>query len=193
MKRFTIGGAVLLAALLGLTIVAAPARATVLRYVPFEEQVDSASVIVVAVTETSRSYWNASHSLIFTDVAFRVEQAVKGEPGASLRVTLPGGIVDRVGQEVDGSPQFASGARYVLFLEPTGDGGFRVLGFSQGSYNVAKGQDGKSKVTPQMAQAEHLHLLGGGSAAASGGQSLDEFLSRIRARLTRARIQSQDK
>ncbi len=193
MKRFTICVALPLAALLALTIAVPVARATVLRFVPFEEQVDSASVIVVAVAESSRPYWNASHSLIFTDVAFRVEQTVKGEPGASLRVTLPGGVIDRVGQEVDGAPRFDSGARYVLFLEPTGDGGFRVVGFSQGSYTVAKGADGKSKVAPQMAQAGNVHLLGAGSAAASGAQSLEEFLSRIRARLNGIKAQSQDK
>lgn len=169
------------------------ARATTVRYVPFEEQVDSASVIVVAVASESRSYWNASHSVILTDVSFGIEQALKGSPAASFKVTLPGGVVDRVGQEVDGAPSFKVGGRYVLFLEPIGNGNYRVVGFSQGSYAVAKAADGKQKVASQLAGAEKVHVVGGQSTAAAGGQGLEEFLSRIRSRLGGNSAKSLDK
>ena len=169
------------------------ARATTVRYVPFEEQVDSAAVIVLAVASESRSYWNASHSVILTDVSFRVEQALKGSPGLSFKVTVPGGVVDRVGQEVYGAPSFKVGGRYVLFLEPIGDGNYRVVGFSQGSYSVAKAANGKSKVAPQLAGAEKVHVIGGRSAASASGQGLEEFLSRIRSRLAGNSARSMEK
>jgi hypothetical protein len=167
-----------------------PLRATVLRYLPFEEQVDSSRVIVVGTVVGRAAKWNGSHTLISTEVVVRVEQALKGSPGATLTVSVPGGVLDGIGQAVDGAPNLLEGRRYVLFLERTDGAAYRVTGFSQGSYAVTAAADGKSRVAPQLAAQSRVQVLGGSAGAGTAGRGLEEFLSRVRARLDTSAVRS---
>ena len=176
--RTSIITAALVLAALAMTL---PAGATVLRFVPFEEQVDSAGVIVVAVMQSQSS--RMTSGLIFTDFQFRVEETVKGNPGTNITVRVPGGEANGVGQSVDGAPKFESAGRYVLFLEPINGSLWRVVGFSQGSYTVSGAEKGKQQVAPQMAGAAHVEVLGATSAQSAGAASLEEFLGRVRGRM----------
>jgi hypothetical protein len=163
-------------------------RATTLVYLPFEQQVDDAGLIVVAVAATRTSSWDTGRTMIHTDIVFRVEETVKGQASGAVTVRQLGGVVGDVGQAVAGTPVFGIGKRYVLFLEPSGEGTYRVVGFSQGSYAVALDGKGKSTVQPQLAAPGGVRILGGGQTVqAANGQTLQEFLARVRARLDRVK------
>ena len=163
-------------------------RATTLVYLPFEQQVDDAGLIVVAVAESRNSSWDTGRTMIHTDIRFRVEETVKGQTSGTVTVRQLGGVVGDVGQSVAGTPVFGIGKRYVLFLEPSGEGTYRVVGFSQGSYAVAQDGKGKSTVQSQLAAPGGVRILGGGQTMqVANGQTLQEFLAQVRTRLDKAK------
>ncbi len=168
-----------------IALLAAPsAPAATLVYLPFEEQVDRAEVVAVGRVAGKESRWDDNRTVILTRVRFTVEEAVKGEPGAELAISVLGGTVGEISQSVQGVPEFVDGRRYVLFLERLPQGGeFRVLGLSQGSYPVATDRQGSSRVGPSLAAAGDTQFIGGKPTEQSGGQTLPEFLARIRGRL----------
>ncbi len=166
-------------------LLALPATATIVRYLPLEEQAHTAAVVVVAVAGEQNCAWGGNNALIYTDTRFRVEQWVKGRGAAETLVARQlGGVIGDVGQSVAGTPVFRTGGRYVLFLAERGDGRYRVVGFSQGAYPVVSSEGGKRKVVSSLASAGGVELVGGGGNGGSGGNGknlpLGEFLSRIR-------------
>lgn len=160
-------------------------EATTLVYLPFEKQCSEAKVIVVARAVKQISAWDETRSRIYTDTDFSVEEAVKGGISGSLTVRYLGGTVGELAQSVAGSPSFTVGSKYVLFLEPGSGGRYRVVGFSQGCYQVLSESGGKATVKPQLASAEGVRILGGGKAKAVGLLTLREFLAQVRAQLDR--------
>jgi hypothetical protein len=74
---------------------------------------------------------------IYTVVELRRDATLRGRAPARFRVNVPGGVVGRLGQRVDGVPAFARGEDVVLFLERTGEGVYRVAALSQGKFTVA--------------------------------------------------------
>ncbi|MBN2290361.1 MAG: hypothetical protein JXQ83_13585 [Candidatus Glassbacteria bacterium] len=166
---------------------AVPARAAVLRYLSLDDQCDQAEVIVVATAGERSSFWSENGGRIYTDTPFQVEQAVKGGVSGTVTVRQLGGQVGDVAQAVAGTPEFAAGERYVLFLEARPDGKFRVVGFSQGCYPVVEDAGGKARVMPSMAAASGAHFIDRPQGAARSTQSLAEFLARIRLRLAQER------
>ena len=164
-----------------LMVSALPLLATVVLYVPLEEQAKTAEIIVVAAAGQGQSNWDAGGQLIFTDTRFEVQETVKGTVTGGVTTRQIGGTVGHIAQSVSGSPQFVSGRSYVLFLEPRPDGYYRVVGFNQGCYPVLTGRDGKRKVSPSLAGAEGVKLLGAAGAAAALPEPLADFLARVRA------------
>jgi hypothetical protein len=65
---------------------------------------------------------------IVTDVGLTIERALKGTPGASLRISVPGGVSGGMRLVVSESPEFDTGERCILFLDTRG----RVVGGRQG-------------------------------------------------------------
>ena len=181
MRILKFSGILLPALVLLLLVAAHDARATILRMVPLEDQARDAELVVVAVAGQKNCVWGDGQKLIFTDIDFKVERWVKGSGGESVVARRIGGVIGDIGQTVAGSPQFRTGGRYVLFLEPTEGGRYRVVGFSQGAYPVVKSFWGGSKVMPSLAAegGAGVEMIGapGGSA---GPQPLEEFLSRVK-------------
>ncbi len=165
-------------------LLALPAAATIVRYLPLEEQAHTAAVVVVAVAGEQNCAWGSNSALIYTDTRFRVEQWVKGRGAAETLVARQlGGVIGDMGQSVAGTPVFRTGGRYVLFLAERGDGRYRVVGFSQGAYPVVRSVGGKQKVMPSLASAGGVELVGGVGKGGNGDGKklpLGEFLSRIR-------------
>ena len=175
-------GRALTAAFMWAFLSGVPLRATTVLYMPFEAQCSSAGLIVLATASAQTSSWDAGHNLIFTETRFQVEEALKGSAGSTVATRHLGGRVGDIAQEVAGTPEFTTGRRYVLFLEPAPGGFYRVVGFHQGCYPVVSGKDGKAGVAPRLAASgAEPHLLGAGAeAAAAGDQALSEFLARIK-------------
>lgn len=69
-------------------------------------------------------------------VTLAVVRALKGSPGDTLQLVLPGGTFGRYRTVVPGVPEVAEGEEALLFLRPTPTGTAHLVGFSQGVLRV---------------------------------------------------------
>lgn len=162
-------------------------QASVVRFMPFEEQVSTAEIIVVAEVGNQVSSWDSQGRFIFTETTFHVEEAVKGTVSGTVTLRQLGGQVGEIAQSVAGSPVVIPGRKYVLFLELRTDGSYRVVGFNQGCYPIAGTTKDKARVMTVTASAAGKQLLSDKKDYVIGSMGLNEFLSRIRMHLERSR------
>jgi hypothetical protein len=106
----------------------------------FEQLVDNADQVVVAEAILSEGHWrtNARGPLIFTTVRFRVEEALKGQPGAQLELSFLGGTVGADTLEVNGMPHFHNGSRFILFVSSNRTEICPLVGMFHGKFNLKK-------------------------------------------------------
>lgn len=69
-------------------------------------------------------------------VTLAVVRALKGSPGETLALVLPGGTYGRYRTVVPGVPEVAEGEEAVVFLRPAPGGATHLVGFSQGVLRV---------------------------------------------------------
>lgn len=160
-------------------------QASVVRFMPFQEQVSTAGIIVVARAGSQVSNWDSQKRFIFTETTFQIEQAVKGTASGTVTLRQLGGQVGEIGQSVSGSVVIVQGRRYVLFLETRTDGSYRIVGFNQGCYPIAGTGKDKARVMTVTAAAGGKQLLSDKNDYVIGSMGLNEFLSRIRTHLER--------
>jgi hypothetical protein len=135
MRRVTISSIALLVAAL---VFAGAAQATqIILQTP--QQLGQASPLVVrGKVSTVRSYWNETHTKIFTETVVQVDEAYKGQATSTARVIQMGGVVGNVRMHVYGALAWQTGEEVLLFLEPDGHGAHRVCGFSQGKFLIER-------------------------------------------------------
>ena len=122
-----------LLALLG----ALPAVATTYQMVQDPLLADQARAIAdVRVTQVESPAADAKGNPV-TDYVVQVERVLKGQlPGSTVVVRVPGGIAPNgIGVKIWGAPAFAPGERALLFLNPAGDGTFRILHLMLGAFH----------------------------------------------------------
>lgn len=122
-----------------LVLAAVPASAAVYRTVTVEEAARSSDAVVRGAVTHRASRYADGGSRIVTDVEITVASAWKGDPGAKVTVTVPGGEVGEVGMWVDAAPVLAEGDEVVLFLARRGQGSaasWHVNGMALGAYRV---------------------------------------------------------
>lgn len=121
-----------------LLLAPAGARAGSLRAKSVEESARTSDAVVRGTVLSTASRWAAGH--IVTDVEIAVASAWKGQPGSRVTVTIPGGVVDDLGQHVDAAPKFTVGEEVVVFVQRAPNGRMnRVNGLAQGKYRVEGG------------------------------------------------------
>jgi hypothetical protein len=75
--------------------------------------------VVVALVEGREVRWNSKHTLLMTDYTLRIEERLRGLPGDTperLTLTMPGGTLGDITDEVCTAVDLEPGARYLLFL-----------------------------------------------------------------------------
>jgi hypothetical protein len=127
----TAGGATL--------FVAQDARASVSIAVLFDELVRGSTAVAAATPVEQHAQWEGGRIVTYTRV--RVDTKIAGELPQETWVRTLGGVVDRVGQIVEGEPSFAIGEQSLLFLRQRPEG-FEVTARAQGQFAIAAG-DGK--------------------------------------------------
>ncbi len=117
---------------------AAPARATTLVRLSLEQLSQASSDIVRGHVVSQESQWNPAHNQIVTLTTIAVDQAVKGQPPASLVIEQLGGTVGNIRSRVPGTVQFQPQGDYLLFLEPAAANSshYLVVGMMQGAYRI---------------------------------------------------------
>ena len=103
-----------------------------------ETLAQTATTVVRGTVTSVESYWNTTHSKIFTETVIAVDESYKGAPGAEVRLVQLGGEVDGVRVTVHGALFWDRGEEVVAFLEPYQGDRFHVVGFSQGKFKVER-------------------------------------------------------
>jgi len=157
----------------------------------FDELVNQAQVIFQGVVTDVRSQWvgEGAQRSIVSYVTFKVEDAMKGNPGSSYTMRMLGGTVGDQTMEVTDSPKFKVGNRDILFVENNGSQFVPLVGIMHGRFRVEREQaSGREVVMSNEGEPlSNVSQLGKDRQAASAGTalSIDEFKSTIHAKLTR--------
>jgi hypothetical protein len=114
--------------------------------------------VVLAEALGSRSELRGQVPYTFT--TFKALRSVAGEAvGTTLVVETKGGEVGKIGYLVPGTPAFAEGGRYLLFLDPAPGGNWRL---KMSSYGILREDPatGLLRPVPEAAQLEVLPRAG---------------------------------
>lgn len=114
----------------------------------FDELVGRAEVIFQGSVTDVRSQWTGEGAQrhIVTYVTFKVEDAIKGNPGGSYTMRMLGGTVEGQTMEVSDSPKFKKGDRDILFVEHNGQQFIPLVGIMHGRYRIARVEGGREIV-----------------------------------------------
>ncbi len=141
-------GAVVLAMAAG---VLTPAGATTLIREGLDELVAGNRAIVVGEVVDASSYWNEDHTFILTNVRIATYEALKGDVGQELTVTILGGQVGDLTTLIVGGPELVPGHSYVLFLNeeslPGAKRALTVRDLCQGAFDIKMDRDGLRAVS----------------------------------------------
>jgi len=94
--------------------------------------------VVHAKVVDVRSYWNADHSVIYTDTALEVKGRLHGTSDNVIIIREPGGTVDDYTQEMEGAPRFKVNDEVVAFIARWHDGAPMVAGYFQGVSKIER-------------------------------------------------------
>src|SRR6266404_4158932 len=156
----------------------------------FEELVNRAQVIFQGVVTDVRSQWvgEGAQRSIVSYVTFKVEDAMKGNPGSTYTMRMLGGTVGDQTMEVTDSPKFKVGNRDVLFVENNGSQFVPLVGIMHGRFRLEREHaTGREVVmTNEGEPLSNVSQLGKNRQAASAGTalSIDEFKAAIHTKLT---------
>jgi hypothetical protein len=161
-----------------LPLICLTAQATLVPALSLEGLIDRSEIIAQGRVASSWPAWDGGHKYIWMHYRIDVLDPIRGNPGASVVVSEPGGSLDGVSMSISGAPGYAVGEEAIVFLYRTPIGYLRATGFGQGKYTV----------TPQMrvhASLKGLELLkrdssGGVSLSTLDGLTVTEFKARVR-------------
>lgn len=122
--------------LIALTLLAVAANATTLSRMRFEELTRQATAVARLRCLSTRSFWQDGE--IWTDTQFEVVERAKGALPATVVVRTLGGIFGHLHSRVEETPVFHGGEETYLFLWGREGQPLRVLGWSQGTFRIAR-------------------------------------------------------
>jgi hypothetical protein len=148
------------------------------------DMVQESALIVTGHCTHQRSQW-VGRALV-TLATIQVTEALKGEPGSTVTVVLPGGADSNrkipVAMSYPAAPQIYQQEDVLLFLVPEDlvAGGYAIAGFSQGKFTLAENAQGKRVATQDLSA---LNLQGRSGSLHRGTAKtiqLDELRQLIR-------------
>ena len=154
----------------------------------FDQLMTRAQVIFEGEVTGLRSQWigEGSQHRIVTYVTFKVDDALKGDPGTTYSMRMLGGTVDDRTMEVSDAPKFKVGDHDVLFIENNGSQFIPLVGLQHGRFRVEKDASGRQTLlTGDGLPLADVNQLGGKEetlARSKAALSLDDFKSVVRSR-----------
>lgn len=138
--------------LAGLALLAVVANATTLSRLRFEELVNQATAVARLRCIGGESRWQEGE--IWTETRFETVEVNKGLLPGVVKVRMLGGTVGHLRSRVEGIPAFRPGEEAYVFLWQRDGEPFRVLGWSQGTFRIARDpRTGAERVTQDSAAA----------------------------------------
>jgi hypothetical protein len=159
----------------GVLAIGCSALATTVIPPSFDELVSRAEVIFQGTVTDVRSQWvgEGGQRRINSYVTFKVEDAIKGKPGAQITLQMLGGTVGSETMEVTDAPKFKVGDRDILFVENNGTQFVPLVGIMHGRFRVKKDEAGRDAAfTNEGSPLSDVTQLGKNEAAASAGQAI---------------------
>jgi len=142
----------LLASLILLGLTAAFANATTLARLNFNDLAQQSSAVARLRCLGSEFHWDRGE--LWTETRFEVLERNKGLLPGIVTVRTIGGVSGHLHSQVDGVPIFRPGEEVYLFLWERPGEPFRVLGWAQGTFRIARNADsGVETVTQDSANA----------------------------------------
>lgn len=164
----------------------------------FDELVSRADVIFEGEVTGLQSQWigeGAEHRIV-TYVSFKVDHALKGEPGTTYSMRMLGGTVDGRTMEVSDAPKFKVGDHDILFVEHNGSQFIPLVGIQHGRFRIQKNSTGRDTLLTGDGQPlTDVSQLGGDEQAVARSKtalSLNDFKAAIQGRV-RQQSQAQAK
>lgn len=172
--------------LMGLALAGSGVAATTVSPPAFEALVAGAGEVFLGqvTRQSSRIMVREGKRLVVTDVEYRVEEALKGTPGAIKVLTILGGRVGELSMEVAGMPAFLVGDRDVVFVRPGTPRFSPIVAMYHGRFRVVTGPGGAGAFVANHARqpiltvadyASPRRLMAGDTAV-----DLPQFLGAIR-------------
>jgi hypothetical protein len=168
-------------AIMALAAGSAPLSATSYVMVSDEALVDGAPVaaVVRVVSEDRAAGQRAdatSATSAMTEYVVQVEESLKGEiPGGKAIVRMPGGEGrDGMNLKIYGMTRLRAGERALLFLEPAGDGSWRVMHLILGAFREVEA-GGHRLAVRDLAEAREIRRNAAGIEAVQGSDRLRDF------------------
>jgi hypothetical protein len=138
--------------LCALALLAVAASATTLSRLKLEDLVQESTAVARMRCLGAISQWDKGE--IWTETRFEVLQTEKGALPGIITIRLLGGHVGNVHSHVDEVPVFRTGEEVYLFLWAHEGEPYQVLGWSQGTFRIARNpQSGLEMVTQDSASA----------------------------------------
>ena len=138
--------------LMALTLLAIAANATTLARMRFEELAQQATAVARLRCLDTKGFWHNGE--IWTDTQFEVIEQAKGALQATVIVRTLGGTVGHLHSRVEETPVFYPAEETYLFLWGREGQPLRVLGWSQGTFRIARDiKTGAQTVTQDSATA----------------------------------------
>jgi hypothetical protein len=106
------------------------------------------------------SYAAAYGSNIYTHYRVEVSERWKGPDQTELDVVVLGGVAGGVRQSFSGAPKLTAGREYLLFLWKSPSGLTHIIGFSQGVFDIQRGQTGETMAVRAAASEQMLDSSG---------------------------------
>ena len=142
----------LLASLILLGLTAAFANATTLARLNFNDLAQQSSAVARLRCLGSEFHWDRGE--LWTETRFEVLERNKGLLPGILTVRTIGGVSGHLHSHVDAVPIFRAGEEVYLFLWERPGEPYRVLGWAQGTFRIARNADsGVETVTQDSANA----------------------------------------
>ena len=138
--------------LAGLALLAVAANATTLSRLRFEELVSQATAVARLRCISVESRWQEGE--IWTETRFETVEVDKGLLPGLVSVRMLGGSIGNLHSRIDGVPAFRPGEEAYVFLWSRAGEPLRVLGWSQGTFRIARDpRTGVERVTQDSAAA----------------------------------------
>ena len=133
------------------TLFTAPRVLAQTKAVTLEELTRNSEVVAVGKVTEMKGEWDQNKTRIVTRVTVAVSEYLKGDAGAVMTITAPGGEVDGVGEWYSHAPRFKTEEQIVVFAEKDKKGSYRVAGGEQGKLDIKKdAKTSTERVSTQM-------------------------------------------
>ena len=167
--------------LLGLVCsIAAPTSASTFLAMDQSQLLAASDAVVEGKVLEVESFWDRENRVILSVATIRVEQALYGDAGATIRVQTFGGTVDGYTVEASGFPKFVRGEQVLLFVNQreAQDRSIRVTGYQQGHYQITE-RAGERVAVPTVDEGANLIREDGRKLAPQEAMPLSELRRQI--------------